>query len=170
MAINRFYVLFLVLCLCSCKQKTSRLNYTCDIDMLDPWTDHISIKKRPGYSGYYVSMADTSFPYCIGFKKTVAEITDGHILRAEISAWVNYSSETTGRFVCVVDSQPGNRFLYLDDEIKYDQSKTGHWQKMKSEFYLPKSLKPHYIIYLFLWNTKTGEILEDDIEINFTEY
>lgn len=158
----------------SCQSGTNydKLSYTCDIESMVPFMDNRTIQKyEHAHTGSYVSIADSAYPYSVGFKIKVSDLTDGQLLRAEYTAWVKFSSENgAGKFVCVVDSQPGKNFIYMDDDIKCNRTKWATWQRCTSLFYLPRTLKPYYYIYLFLYNKNGGEIYLDDISIKFTEY
>ena len=163
-----------LLVLNSCTKQTissDPLHYTCDLEMIADWTGQVTLIRKKGHTGDYVSRMDTINPYSISFKKKLGEISEKPVLRAEVSGWLYCNDiSASGAIVCAVDSLPGQPSVYMTEAFNDKIDKAKKWTRISSVFYFPKTTSADFLFSAYFWNTGKQEIFLDDMEVRFTTY
>ena len=156
---------------CQHEQPNDELAFSCDIESIVGWTDFSAIQKFKAHTGNYACLVDTGFPFSIGFRRRVGDISQTDLLRAQVSGWV-YCKSTESRvtIVCAVDSFQGKPNIYLAEDVSNKIRNYGKWQYITSVFYFPKNMNKNFILTSYFWNTGKEAFYTDDMEVKFTTY
>lgn len=156
---------------CRTVEKNDGLTYFCDMESIIGWTDFTAIQKFDAHTGNYACLVDTGFPFSIGFRRRIGDLSPNDLLRAQVSAWVYCKSPAAKvTLVCAIDSMQGIPNIYLADDVSKKIRNYGNWQYISSVFYFPKNINKNFILTAYLWNTGKEAFYTDDIEVKFTTY
>ncbi len=156
---------------CAKENKTKDpLYYSNDLENTIGWNDHASLTVGDdAHSGKVFSKTTAEFPYSYGFHRTLKDISEKRVKKAEFSAWVNTSTANSkGNLVLAIDTANNNIF-WVGTDLKTLNVTPGKWFQVKGKATLPLNISKSADLKVYFWNTGKDAVLVDDFEITFKD-
>lgn len=164
--------LLLMSCKSSDDSKSGSVVFNTNVENIDTlsaahpvmWKNLSTIEEGVGHSGKFASKIDSMKPFSIVLEARVGDIA------GEIPKEVNF----TAYGLALVPGSKAVLVVSASDNIYYKAGSfdtlfttINQWQEMKMNFKLPENLKKDHTLKAYVWNNGIGELLVDDLTIEF---
>ncbi len=128
------------------------------------WKNLSSVVEGVGHSGKFASKIDSVNPFSITLEAKVSDIAAGIPKEVSFTAY-GLALQPESKAILVVSGS--DQVFYGSGSFDTLFSATNQWQQMKVNFLLPKNLKETHILKAYVWNDGKGELLVDDLKVEF---
>ncbi|MBW6489625.1 MAG: hypothetical protein K0B15_00390 [Lentimicrobium sp.] len=128
------------------------------------WKNLSSLQEGHAYSGKIASKLDQQNEFSAVFEAKTGYIAETNPKRFTFQAMVFSPDPFPTAFM--VASISGTDF-YRSYPISEFLPVAGKWEKVRTSFTLPDSLKPADQLKVYIWNRKKNEVLVDDFSLEF---
>ncbi len=168
-----FAALLLISCNSIDDSKSGSVVFNTNIENIDTlraaypvmWKNLSTIVEGDGHSGRFASKIDSVKPFSVLLEARIGDIA------GEIPKEVNFTAYglalMPGSKAVLVLSASDNAY-YKAGSFDTLFTTVNQWQEMKMNFKLPENLKKDHTLKAYVWNNGIGELLVDDINIEFT--
>jgi hypothetical protein len=164
--------LFLISCNSRGDSKSGTVEYSVDLESIDSlantspaiWKNLSTIVEGVGHSGNFSSKIDSASPFSVVLETKVSDIAGGIPKEVKFSAY-GLALQSGSKAILVVSAS--DNVFYGSAVFDTLFNTTDQWQKMNTSFLMPKNLKENHVLKAYVWNDGKGELLVDDLNIEF---
>lgn len=128
------------------------------------WKNLSTLAEGGAFSGRMASKLDQQNEFSVVFEQKIGYIAETNPKRFTFQAMVLSPEPFPAAFM--VASISGTDF-YRSYPISEFLPEAGKWEKVRTSFALPDSLKPADQLKIYIWNRKKSEVLTDDFSFEF---
>lgn len=171
-----FAVALFTACNCSSDEKTGAVTnarYSSNLDNVDSlvtlvpqvWRNLPTIIETSAHSGKFASKITAEQQFSVAYENELSNI--GSKIPKELKFTAFASVLVPDSKILVVVSASGQKY-YKAVNFSDEFTALNSWKQISATFTLPNSLSKSDVIKAYVWNNKAGEVLIDDIDIEFT--
>lgn len=136
------------------------------------WINQQTIEEMTiAHSGHHVSFTDSTFPYSLGLRRPLSEISSKKIVSVTINAWIYADVSVPLKNVSLVASlNKGEESIFWHGGPRAETMKgTGKWIFVTETIPFPSEQDANLVFTGYVLNNTNTKVLVDDLEFRFNE-